>query len=203
MILDPSAEPPTRIYHALVDMIVPRPIGWVSTLSAAGEANLAPFSFFTGVGVSPPSLCFSPINRRDGSAKDTLVNVRAVPEFVLNVVNEPLGAAMNATSAEFPPDEDEFDAAGLARVASEKVRPPGVRHAPVRFECRLLQIVPVGDGPLAGNLILGEIVLIHVRDEVLDDGGRVDPARLRAIGRMGGADTYVRTTDLFAIPRPR
>lgn len=203
MILVPGQASPTALYHCLIGAIVPRPIAWVSTLAAAGRPNLAPFSFFNGAGVSPPMLCFAPINRRDGSKKDTILNLRDTPQFVVNVVPERLGAAMNASSAELAPEVSEFAAAGVTAAPSKRVAPPSVAESPVRFECELHDIIELGTGPLAGNLVIGRIELIDVDDAVLDGEGRIDPAKLGAIGRMGGGDLYVRTTDLFEIARPR
>jgi flavin reductase (DIM6/NTAB) family NADH-FMN oxidoreductase RutF len=180
---------------------MPRPIAWVSTLSAEGRTNLAPFSFFQGVTSSPPSLLFVPVNTRDGSKKDTVRNLEQVPEFVVNLVSRALAEPMNACAAMLPYGESEFSAFGIEALASEKVRPPRVALSPVSFECRVHQIVPVGEGPLAGNVVIGLILAMHVDDAVLGADGFPDSAKLDLIGRMGG-EVYTRTQDTFSLPRP-
>lgn len=199
MELDFTQLPPRDAYAWMIGMIVPRPIAWVSTISAAGRTNLAPFSYFQAVSSNPPTLMFVPAAKRDGQPKDTLRNIREVPEFVVNLVSFELAEAMNATAAGLPPDESEFEAFGIPAAASCEVRPPRVAGAPVSFECRLDQLVPIGDGP--STLVLGRIRRVHVRDDVLGPDGRPDPARLDLIGRMGG-NGYVRTTDRFELDRP-
>ncbi len=201
MKIDPAALDVQAVYRTLIALIVPRPIAWVSTLSPGGVPNLAPFSFFNGVGANPPTLVFSVVNRRDGSKKDTIVNIEALPEFVVNVASCDLAVPMNATSEELPCEVSEFEAVGLALGPSEKIRPPRVKEAKAYFECVLHDIVRVGSGPLAANLVIGRIVLIGVQDAVLDPAGAIDAGKLDAIGRMGG-DVYARTTDRFSLPRP-
>ena len=188
-------------YQWLTSTILPRPIAWVSSVSADGRTNLAPFSFFQGVTSSPPSLLFVPVNTRDGSKKDTVRNIEAVQEFVVNLVPFALSEPMNATSAMLPHGESEFAAFNIEAAPSEKVRPPRVARAPISFECRLHQIVPVGTGPLAANIIIGLIVSTHVDDAVLGPDGYPDPAKLDLVGRMGG-ELYTRTRDTFALSRP-
>jgi flavin reductase (DIM6/NTAB) family NADH-FMN oxidoreductase RutF len=201
MKLDPAALAARDVYRLMIGVITPRPIAWVSTVSPGGVTNLAPFSFFAGVSANPPTIVFSPVNRADGSKKDTVLNIEASGEFVVNIVSYAAREAMNATSEELPYEVSEIDRAGVATLPSERVRPPRVAEAPVQLECVLHQLVPVGAGPLAANLIIGRIVLIHVVDRALDDKGRVDPRVLDTIGRMGGT-SYARTTDLFSLPRP-
>jgi flavin reductase (DIM6/NTAB) family NADH-FMN oxidoreductase RutF len=188
-------------YRLLVGLITPRPIAWVSTVSPGGVTNLAPFSFFNGVAANPPTLLFSVVNRRDGSKKDTVRNIEATGELVVNLVSHDLREAMNATSAELPYEESELELAGLTPLPSERVRPPRIKEAKVHMECVLHDIVRVGEGPLSANVILARILLVHLDDDVVDANGRIDPRRLDTIGRMGN-DTYVRTTDLFDMPRP-
>lgn len=189
------------VYQHLIRIIVPRPIAWVSTVSASGTTNLAPFSFFTGVGSRPPCLLFCPANRRDGSPKDTLRNIREVGDFVVNIVSESLAESMNATSAELPEDESEFDVFGIAAAASVVVRPPRVEDAPVSLECQVMQVLALDDGPGAANIVIGRIVHMHIADRVLDPAGFVDPGLLDAVGRLGGS-AYCRTRDAFEMPRP-
>lgn len=202
MLVDPAGISPVKLYHYLIGCIVPRPIGWISTISPSGVPNLAPFSYFNGVGVNPPSVCFSPLNRRDGSKKHTIMNLAATPEFVVNVVPNSLGQQMNLTSADFDYETNEFEKAGLTAAPSKKVRPPSVQESPVNLECELIRIVEVGEGPLAANLVIGKIVMMNIDEAVLDASGEIDPRKLDLIGRMGG-DFYARTTDLFAIERPK
>ena len=201
MKVDPIASGAREAYRLMIDLVTPRPIGWVSTISPGGVPNLAPFSFFNAVGANPPALCFSSANRRDGSIKDTVLNVEAIGEFVVNVATFDLREAVNASSEELPYEHSEFERCGLTTVPSERVRPPRVGEAKAHFECVLHQIVRVGEGPLAANLVIGRIVFIHVNDDILDQHRAIDPRKLDTIGRMGG-DSYARTTDLFALPRP-
>jgi flavin reductase (DIM6/NTAB) family NADH-FMN oxidoreductase RutF len=201
MILDPENLEPREVYHMMVRIITPRPIAWVSTVSPAGVTNLAPYSFFNGVSAAPPSIVFCPANTREGKKKDTLVNIEAIPEFVINLVTEDNGEAMNATSAPLPPETSEIVANGLTPIPSETVRPPRIQESPIHLECRLHDIVRVGAGPLGGNLVIGIIQRIHLDPAVLGPDQRPDPARLRTLGRLGGAG-YVRTTDRFEMERP-
>lgn len=199
--LDPAALAARDTYRLLIGVITPRPIAWVSTISPAGITNLAPFSFFNGVAASPPTIVFSVVNRRDGSKKDTVLNVEATGEMVVNIVSYAEREPMNATSEELPYEVSEFEKCGVAAIPSERVKPPRVAASPAQLECVLHQIVRVGEGPLASNLIIGRIVLIHLADGLLDDKGRIDPRALDSIGRIGGTG-FARTTDLFSLPRP-
>jgi flavin reductase (DIM6/NTAB) family NADH-FMN oxidoreductase RutF len=201
MILDFTTLPARDAYAWMIGTILPRPIAWVSTVSADGKTNLAPFSFFQGVTANPPTLLFVPVNTRDGSKKDTIRNLEQVPEFVVNLVSFALGEKMNACSAQLPYGESEFEAFGIATAPSQRVRPPRVAEAPVSFECTLHQIVDIGEGPLAAHVVFGRIQRAHVRDDVLDSSGKPDPAKLDLIGRLGG-NSYVRTTDRFELKRP-
>jgi len=202
MIVDPAASSIHEIERLLVGVIVPRPIAFVSTISLDGVANLAPFSFFTAVCPKPPVVCFcNSIRPRDGSKKDTLRNVEATGEFVINVVSEEFAQQMVACSGDYPPDVSEFDISGLTPIPSDLVKPPRVKESHVQMECRLLQVVTVSTEPGGGSLVMGEVLRFHVDDSVLKEG-RVDTDRLRPIGRMGGID-YVRTTDRFSMVRPK
>jgi flavin reductase (DIM6/NTAB) family NADH-FMN oxidoreductase RutF len=201
MLLDFSTLSPRASYQWMVNAITPRPIAWVSTISAAGQTNLAPFSFFQGVCANPPTLLFVGANDRTGKKKDSIVNVEQVPEFVVNVVTYDLREPMNQTAASLPHGESEFEKFSIATTPSTRVRPPRVAAAPFAFECKLDRIVRVGEGPLAGNVVFGTILLAHVSDAVLDAHGEIDPHKLDTIGRMGG-DYYARTTERFSIKRP-
>jgi len=202
VIINPADQDYRNIYKLMVGVIVPRPIAFVSTISADGILNLAPFSFFTGISANPPVICFSPMIRAsDGSRKDTLRNIEAVKEFVVNVVSEEFAEKMNICSAEFPPEADEFKMSGLTPIPSDLVKPPRVKESHINMECRLVQIVNVSAKPLGGSLVLGEVLLFHIDDALFDDF-KIDPDKLHAIGRMGGP-TYTRTTDRFDMVRPK
>ena len=199
VIIDPSATAPLNIYKLLVGAVVPRPIAFVSTLSPEGVANLAPFSFFTVASANPPVLCFTTSFREP--RKDTLVNVRAMKEFVVNIVSEEFAAKMNVTSGEYAYGVDEFGESGLTPVASDLVQPPRVKESHVNMECKLLQTIEVSNQPLGGTLILGEVVRFHIDDAILEEF-RIDPDGLAAVGRMAG-NTYIRTTDRLDMIRPQ
>src|SRR5262249_20824436 len=160
MVIDVSKADVVSVYQALVGVVNPRPIAWVTTVDAQGRVNLAPFSFFNAFGANPPVVVFSPTNRRDGSEKDTPLHPEAVPEFVPNAAVEDLAGRMNATSKDLPRGQSEADYAELALAPSTKVRPPRVAASPVHLECRVRQIVPVGEGAIAANLVIGEVLLI-------------------------------------------
>jgi flavin reductase (DIM6/NTAB) family NADH-FMN oxidoreductase RutF len=203
---DPARESVQNIYKLMIGSIVPRPIAFVSSLDEHGVRNLAPFSYFTAVSADPPVVLFCPSVRRDdpqrglAAHKDTLLNVIATREFVVNVVTEGIAEKMNLTSAQVPPDVDEFELAGLTPLPSELVKPPRVAESPVQMECRLRQIIEVSDRPTGGSIVLGEVVRFHV-DDALVENFRINPEKLAAIGRMGGA-IYVRTRDRFDLKRP-
>jgi flavin reductase (DIM6/NTAB) family NADH-FMN oxidoreductase RutF len=201
MRLDFATLSPRDAYRWMISTILPRPIAWVSTISAGGKTNLAPFSFFQGVCANPPTLMFVPVNNRQGEKKDTVRNIEAVPEFVVNLVSHELSGQMNQSAALLPYGESEFEKFGIASAPSALVRPPRVAAAPVAFECALDRFVHIGSGPLAANVILGRILTAHLRDDVVDAAGRPDPARLDLVGRMGG-DDYATTRDRFAMARP-
>ena len=184
----------------MIGSIVPRPIAFVSTVSANGIRNLAPFSFFNGVCSNPPIILFSTVIRKDGSHKDTLNNVEATREFVVNIVSEEFAQKMNITSGEFPPDVDEFIESGLTPVPSDLVKPPRVKESKISMECSLAQLVTFGGGPGGGCTVFGRIVRFHIADELFNDF-RIDPDKLGVIGRMGGP-TYTRTRDRFEMIRP-
>lgn len=202
MIVDPSSMPWRDAYKLMIGSIVPRPIAWVSTVSKEGVRNLAPFSFFTVVAADPMTICFSPMRRgSDGGKKDTLVNIEETGEFVVNIVSEPLAERMNLTSTEYPASVDEFTEAGLTPVPSAVVSPPRVGESLVAYECKLLQVVHVGEArPGAGALVLGTVQRLYVADEAVEEG-RIKLDVLSPIGRMAGND-YIRCTDRFTIQRP-
>jgi flavin reductase (DIM6/NTAB) family NADH-FMN oxidoreductase RutF len=201
MQLDFTNLPMPEAYAWMIGTITPRPIAWVSTISADGKTNLAPFSFFQGVTSNPPTLMFVPVDSRDGAKKDTVRNLEQVPEFVVNIVNYALAEKMNATAAPLPYGESEFEKFDIASALSTRVRPPRVAAAPVAFECVLHSIVRIGEGPLAANVVFGRILSAHVDEAILGPDGKPDPAKLDTIGRMGG-EFYSRTTERFVIKRP-
>jgi flavin reductase (DIM6/NTAB) family NADH-FMN oxidoreductase RutF len=204
--LDPAQIAPSDIYKLMIAMIVPRPIAFVSTVDAAGIRNLAPFSYFTACSSNPPVVCFCISVRSEPHRwKDTLSNVEATGEFVVNVVSEEFAAQMNLCSADVPPEVDEFELSGLTPISSDLIKPPRVAESKAQMECRLHQIVRVSEKPGGGILVLGQVLRFHVLESLLNgqEGGyRIDPDKLNAIGRMGGP-AYVRTRDRFDMQRPK
>jgi flavin reductase (DIM6/NTAB) family NADH-FMN oxidoreductase RutF len=208
MIVSPSDLSHKDLYSILLNSVAPRPIAWVSTVSASGQLNLAPFSFFNCVCVDPPLLAFAPGLRRSkqpeadrGEAKDTLRNIRETKEFVVNIVTFELAEAMNLTSGEYDASVNEFEVAKLTPQPSKIVRAPRVGESPVSFECKLHQILDFSPAPTSGSLVIGEIVSIHMNDANLKDG-KLDRNSLDLIGRMGG-NQYTRTTQRFDMVRPK
>ncbi len=180
MILDPRDLPPNEWYRFLISAVVPRPIAFISSLSADGDANLAPFSYFNAIASQPPLIGVA-ISDRAEDPKDTLRNIRETEEFVVNIVSEPLLDAMVRTAGEWPRTVSEFGPAGLTPAPSERVRPPYVAESPLQLECRLYREIALGNS----FLVVGEVLLARVRDDVFTDG-RVDPVKLAPMGRLGG-----------------
>lgn len=197
MNIQPGEISMRRFYDAMVAVITPRPIAWVSTIDTTGTCNLAPYSFFNGVGVNPPTVMFCPANRADGGPKDTLANIRVSGEFVVNMVTEPFAEAMKTSAEETGPDEDEFVLTGTDKHPSKLVKPPRVRYAAAAIECELLTAMQLGVGPGGANLVVGRIVSIYLDDSILDAQGNPVPEKVNTIGRMGGP-TYTKTNDRFA-----
>lgn len=196
------AELRRRDITALMNAIVaPRPIAWVSSLDADGTANLAPFSFYNAFSTAPPTIAIGP-GSRTGVNKDSLRNIRASGEFVVNAINEELAHHANRSSGEFPPDVDEWAVAGVTSVPSDDVAPPRVLESPASFECRVVEVVDLGseDAP-TNSVVIARITRIHVAERVLD-GTSPDADGLGLVGRAGG-DLWVRTTDRFVLPRPQ
>jgi len=202
---DPQRIDSVAMYKLLIGSVVPRPIAWVSSVDATGVRNLAPFSYFMAITHDPPTIAFSSGPRGAetmgaNGKKDTLANVEATGEFVVNVVDDALAAQMNVTSGDYPPDVDEFAEARLTVAPSVKVRAPRVAEAPVSMECRVAQIIPVGRLP--HHLVMGEIVHLHVRDDVYDPStGRLDMHKLKPVGRLAG-HLYTHVHDIFEMKRP-
>ena len=205
MLIDPRNF--DRFNMILTGVVVPRPIAFVSTISTEGVVNLAPYSFFNAMAYNPPTLIFSSSRRAPGWAdkrKDTLANIEETGEYVVNVVVDDIAAAMNATAAEYPADVSEFAVAGLTEAPSEMVRAPRVAESPVNMECRLMQVVNIGEQPHAHGLVIGEIVRMHVRDDILYDGPnglRINHEALRPTGRLAG-NMYCRTDAVYELIRP-
>jgi flavin reductase (DIM6/NTAB) family NADH-FMN oxidoreductase RutF len=199
--IDVSQTPVVDVYHMLVGVVTPRPIAWVTTVDRDGRVNLAPFSFFNAFGANPPVVVFSPTLRRDGTKKDTLLNVEATGEFVVNAAVARFADQINRSSKELPTGESEVAYVGLTTVPSVKIKPPRLAESPVSLECKVHQVVPIGQGAIAANLVIGEVLVLHVADRVLDDRGKVDPRKLQTIARLGG-DWYCHTSDLFELKRP-
>jgi flavin reductase (DIM6/NTAB) family NADH-FMN oxidoreductase RutF len=201
----PADLPPPDFYQYLIGAIAPRPIAFVSTVSAAGEVNLSPYSFFNVMSMNPPILVFSATSRgRDNSAKDTLLNVREVPEAVVNICDYALVEQLSLASAEYQRGTSEFAKAGLTEAASTQVRPPRVAECPVAFECVVEQVIALGEAPGHGNLVVCRVVQAHIREAILLDGRPgIDPLKFEAVSRLGG-DWYSRLTpdNLFQVGRP-
>jgi flavin reductase (DIM6/NTAB) family NADH-FMN oxidoreductase RutF len=201
MIFDPTKIPFQETHKLMIGSIVPRPIAFVSTRSKDGKNNVAPFSYFNGVCSKPPTIMFAPARRGwDGEEKDTLINIRDTEEFVVNIVSEPFAEKMVLCSTDFDSDVDEFGMSGLTPVTSQKVAPPRVGESKVSFECKLNQIVEIGDGTAgSGFVVIGSIVLFHIDDDVYDNG-RILLDKLQPLGRLAG-NWYTRTTDILKIIR--
>lgn len=193
-----------EVHAFLLSAVAPRPIAFASTVDGAGQVNLSPFSFFNAFGSNPPLVIFSPARRvRDNTTKDTLDNVREVAEVVINIVNYPMVQQMSLASTEYPKGVNEFVKAGFTQVPSERVAPPRVGEAPVAMECVVEQIIETGQEGGAANLIIARVLLMHIRNEYLDDSGQIDTRKLDLVARMGG-NWYCRAHGdaLFEVPKP-
>lgn len=202
-VIYPQEMPPHIAYQTLLHCVAPRPIAFTSTMSAAGEANLAPFSYFMAGGANPCSVVISPTTTRTGEHKDTLKNIEATGEYVINIVTYEMRDRMNQTSAPYPYGVSEWEKAGITAAPSKLVKPARVAESPLSLECRLYQIIPHGDGPLSANYVIGEVICVHISNALLNEDGAIDPRRIDYISRMGG-DWYSRvTTDsMFELGRP-
>lgn len=207
MDVKPAEMAHREMYRLLVTSVVPRPIAWVSTTDRQGIDNLAPFSFFNALCATPPLLGFCPGIRsrelreaRGTGIKDTLRNVRETGEFAVNLVPFSAAEHMNLTAGEYDASVDEFQVAGLTKRQSQLIGPPQVAESPISFECKVYQILDFGTETAGGSLVIGEIVLVHLAEEVLR-GGRVDGHLLDMVGRLGGVE-YTRTRERFEMERP-
>lgn len=202
--ITPKELPLAEFHNALLTAIAPRPICFASTIDAAGNPNLSPFSFFNIFGSNPTTLIFSPARRvRDNTIKHTLENVMATKEVVINVVNYNMVQQMSLASCEYPKGVNEFEKAGFTALASEKVKPFRVKESPVQFECKVRDIIETGNEGGAGNLVIAEIILMHIDESVLTIDGKIDQHKMDLVGRLG-SDWYVRANGdaLFEVPKP-
>ena len=202
--IDPNSISQQELHGYLLSAVAPRPICFASTIDKDGNVNLSPFSYFNLFSVNPPMMIFSPSRRgRDNTTKHTLENVLEVKETVINIVNYDMVEQMSLSSTEYGDGVNEFVKAGFTQVASDKIKPPRVGEAPVAFECVVDQVIALGDGPGAGNLVLAKVVQIHVKKAFLDAEGKLDTPKLDLVARMGG-NWYCRASGdaLFEIPKP-
>lgn len=195
----------TQELHAfLLGAVAPRPIAFASTIDSRGNKNLSPFSFFNVFSANPPVMIFSPARRvRDNSTKDTLSNVLEVPEVCINIVTKEIVMQMNLASNEFPPDTDEFVKSGLTPLPSDLIRPFRLAESPVQMECKVFEIKPLSPNAGAGNLIFCELLKMHVRKDILNTDGKIDPAKTHQVARLG-ADWYaeINAQNLFEVEKP-
>ena len=195
--LDPGEMERTRVYKIIAGAVVPRPIGLISTVGRDGRHNVAPFSWFNALSADPPYVCISISTRiPDGRPKDTLRNILDTGEFVVNIVSEDIAAAQGVCSGDYPPDTDEFKISGLTPAPSIRVKAPLVLESRVNFECKVFQTIPLPKSSY--TMIIGEVVYIHVDEDVLEENGRIRLDRLRPVGRLVG-NAYCTTRDVFSL----
>lgn len=202
--LDPKELPVPKLHGYLLGAIGPRPIAFASTVDENGVNNLSPFSFFNVFSAAPPILIFSPArNGRTNTTKDTYNNVKKVPEVVINIVNMDILHQMSLSSSPFAPEVDEFVKAGLTPVASETIRPMRVQEAPVQFECKVNQVIELGDQGGAGNLVICEVTKIHIHEDILGEDGMIDQKKINLVARMGGNwYCHANEASMFEITKP-
>jgi len=202
--LNPNEIGTQKTHQYLLGAIGPRPIAFASTIDKDGNRNLSPFSFFNVFSANPPILIFSPARSgRTGETKNTFDNVKEVPEVVINIVNYNIVQQMSLSSSPYPKDVDEFVKAGLTPIPSETIKPFRVKESPVQFECKVNQIVELGQNGGAGNLIICEVLRIHIQDDILDANGLIDQHKIDLVSRMGG-NWYCRANSesMFEIEKP-
>jgi flavin reductase (DIM6/NTAB) family NADH-FMN oxidoreductase RutF len=202
--INPKELPIPKLHQILLGAIGPRPIAFASTIDAEGNHNLSPFSFFNVFSANPPILIFSPARSgRTNETKDTYKNVKAVPEVVINIVNYDIVQQMSLSSSPYAPNVDEFVKAGFTALESDLVKPRRVAESPVQFECKVNEVIELGDQGGAGNLIICEVVKIHIAEEVLDANGLIDQHKINLVARMGG-NWYVHANDksMFEVVKP-
>jgi flavin reductase (DIM6/NTAB) family NADH-FMN oxidoreductase RutF len=201
MKIDPAHTSQKDVYKILTGAVIPRPIGWISSISEDGILNLAPFSFFNAVGEDPPHVMFSTV-RSGNTNKDTLNNVLATKQFVVNMATEDLVEAMNASSVNLPPEGNEFEYAGLTAIASDLVSPPRVKESPISFECELVHHYSLeGHKDGGATIMIGRIVMFHVDESVLLPDYKINMDTYRPIARLAGYN-YAKLGEIFSIKRP-
>lgn len=201
--IDPKAVSTAALHGYMLGAVTPRPIAFASTIDSAGNVNLSPFSFFNVFSANPPIMIFSPARRgRDNTTKHTYENVLQVKEVVINIVNHDIVQQMSLSSTEYGKGVNEFEKAGLTPLASQTIKPPRVAESPVQFECRVNEVVSLGTEGGAGNLVICEVLKMHINEAVLDADGKIDPVKLDAVSRMGG-NWYGRAKEgMFEVPKP-
>ncbi len=200
MHLNPTEIDARHCYQILVGAVIPRPIAWISTIDAHGVSNLAPYSFFTVASCNPPVLCVNQVNPANRREKDTLANLRATGECVVNIVPPGQVEAMNASCGDYPPGVSEFEAVGIASSRSHVVKAPGVLAAQVRFECRLRDTLIISPNPMGGSMMLLDVVSMFIDDSIAH-GNQIDTALLAVVGKLGG-NGYCTTEARFELERP-
>ncbi len=204
MTIDTSTAATKEIQSILLGAVAPRPIALAGTIDKEGRPNLSPFSFFNAFSANPPVLVFSPARRgTDGTTKDTFENIKEVDEVVINVVTEDIVEQASLSSGNYPKGVNEYEKAGFTALPSESVKPFRVKESPVQFECKVMDVIELGDQGGAGNLVICRILKIHINDDILDDQGRIINEKIKLVGRMGGND-YIKAfgNSLFQIPKP-
>lgn len=202
--LDPTELTTPKIHQYLLGAIGPRPIAFASTIDADGNHNLAPFSFFNVFSANPPILIFSPARAgRTNSTKDTYNNVKVIPEVVINIVNFDIVHQMSLASSPYPPGTSEFVKAGFTPLASDKIKPMRVAESPVQFECKVNEVIELGTEGGAGNLVICEVVMIHIKEKILDENGMIDQKKINLVARMGGNwYCHANENSMFEIAKP-
>ncbi|WP_310991736.1 flavin reductase family protein [Aequorivita marina] len=201
--IDPKQLATGKLHAYLLGAVSPRPICFASTVDTDGNVNLSPFSFFNVFSANPPILVFSPARRgRDNTTKHTYENVLKVPETVINIVSYQMVQQVSLSSTEYGKDVNEFTKAGFTELASEHIKPPRVAEAPVQLECKVNEVISLGKEGGAGNLVICEVVKLHIKEEILDDNGAIDPYKIDTVSRLGG-NWYSRAkSGLFEVPKP-
>jgi flavin reductase (DIM6/NTAB) family NADH-FMN oxidoreductase RutF len=201
--IDPNEISTSELHAYLLGAVAPRPICFASTVDNEGQVNLSPFSFFNVFSANPPIMVFSPARRvRGNTTKHTLENVLQTKEVVINVVSYDMVQQMSLSSTDYPKGVNEFIKAGFSEVTSDLVKPPRVGESPVQFECKVREVISLGEEGGAGNLVIAEVVRFHINEKVLNAEGKIDPTQLDPVSRLGG-DWYSRAKNgLFQVPKP-
>ncbi|MCF8378159.1 MAG: flavin reductase family protein [Bacteroidales bacterium] len=202
--IDPKNTSVPEVHHTMLGSIGPRPIAFASTIDKEGKINLSPFSFFNAFGANPATLVFSPSRRgRDNTTKNTFDNIKEIPEVVINVVTYSMVEQASLASTEYPKGVNEFIKAGFTAIPSEVIRPPRVKESPVQMECKVMNIIETGNMGGAGNLVICEILKIHLNEDIFDSNGSIDPHKIDLVGRLGG-DFYCRASGeaVFTVEKP-